>query len=373
MSDGYSIFLSYAHQDDANDRGRVLALAEHLEKELSLISGREIRIFVDRASIEWGDEWRSRINEALNSSVFLIAILTPLYFSRVECRRELVEFHAQSRSRGMEKLILPIQYLPTPGLDLDSPDELRAIAARVQFEDWTELRLADVDGADYRKGVNRLAAFLIQRSEAVRVVEEESARRRVPEPDQSRPGLIDLLESVGPKFSTWLSHVMDDEVRDAKLQAVHRTYDERLARAPAVQKLAIRHREAVDSLPLAQESFGLAREYAALTVEMHPIMTNLFRTLRTAPLLLREVEDIEDGVAHARVRIEREIRPGAIEMKEYFGGLAHLGAIFRDLGQLFRESDVFRQEGNALVMQWSEEFSAVRAAAATASANEGGT
>ena len=83
-------FWSYAHDDDELDSGGILKLARHIEEEYNLLSGEPLELFIDHDSIAWGNEWRQRINYALAKPTFFIPIITPRYFTRPECRRELL-------------------------------------------------------------------------------------------------------------------------------------------------------------------------------------------------------------------------------------------------------------------------------------------
>src|SRR3712207_1805690 len=92
LFDDAAAFWSYAHDDNKFDGDRVLRLAESLKQEYSLLTGGAFNIFVDRTSIAWGEEWRARIDAALTSTTFFIPIISPRYFQRAECRRELLDF-----------------------------------------------------------------------------------------------------------------------------------------------------------------------------------------------------------------------------------------------------------------------------------------
>src|SRR5271155_2595033 len=84
-------------------------------------------------------------------------ILSPRYFRREECRRELFEFASQAASLGVGELICPILYVPVEGLTVDSPDEAFSLVARAQYESWVDLRLCDEHSSEHRRAVNRLA------------------------------------------------------------------------------------------------------------------------------------------------------------------------------------------------------------------------
>jgi TIR domain len=156
-------FWSYAHVDDENDEGRILALARRLEAEYELLTAERLELFIDESTLMWGDDWRERIAAALERVTFFIPVITPTYFRRPECRKELLRFAREARERKAEKLILPIYYVEVPELESDVPpaDEAMAAVKPFQREDLRRLRLKNQDGAAYRRLVNGLAHRLI--------------------------------------------------------------------------------------------------------------------------------------------------------------------------------------------------------------------
>jgi hypothetical protein len=177
-------FWSYTRQDDELDGGRILRLAHKLRAEFALLTGAELELFVDRDGIEWGDAWRSRIDEALAATTFFIPIITPRYFERPECRRELLAFIGHARSLGLEELLLPILYVGVPSLTSGEPptDEVTAAVSATQWVDWRALRLEDEDSSGHRQAVNRLATRVVEVSErlAERAPDPRLQSRRLP-------------------------------------------------------------------------------------------------------------------------------------------------------------------------------------------------
>lgn len=159
-------FWSYVHADDDSEAGRIVALSRHLQEEYALLTGDRLELFVDR-DLAWGDEWRSRIDEALAGVTFFIPVVTPRFFQSEECRRELLSFEGRARAVGLGELLLPILYSDVVGLSDDAEDEAVRAVARIQWVDWRDLRLEDPGSPAYRKGVNGLAKRLKQIAEAV--------------------------------------------------------------------------------------------------------------------------------------------------------------------------------------------------------------
>src|ERR1700722_10655224 len=136
-------FWSYAHDDNKLDGGAILELARLVKEEYNLLSGEPLELFVDRDSIAWGEEWRERIDSSLAQTTFFIPVITPRYFRRPECRRELLEFVAKARSLGVEELLLPILYIETKSLSAENTDDVVALVAKTQYVDWHTYRLLE--------------------------------------------------------------------------------------------------------------------------------------------------------------------------------------------------------------------------------------
>lgn len=51
---------------------------------------------------------------------FFIPVITPTYFRRSECRKELMRFAQEAKEQQAEKLILPIYYIEVPELESDA-------------------------------------------------------------------------------------------------------------------------------------------------------------------------------------------------------------------------------------------------------------
>jgi hypothetical protein len=103
------------------------------------------------------------IDHSLASAAFFVPILTPRYFQRFECRRELQTFAREAQKLGISNLILSILWVDVAEFgDAEPQDELIALLKSLQWADWRELRFAEISSSDYRKEVAKLAKRLVQ-------------------------------------------------------------------------------------------------------------------------------------------------------------------------------------------------------------------
>jgi TIR domain len=92
MADQAAGFLSYVQTDDEDDNGRISALADDLRAQYRMQTGEKFELFVDRESIQWGEAWEHRIENAIAGTTFFIPVITPSYFQSRACRKELLKF-----------------------------------------------------------------------------------------------------------------------------------------------------------------------------------------------------------------------------------------------------------------------------------------
>src|SRR6266446_6941611 len=136
-------FLSYAHFDDTHENGKLRRFAERLSGEVRLQTGEEFPIFIDRNNLKWGQEWKARIDQSLDSVTFLIPILTPGYFMSESCRKELDRFVKREEQLERKDLILPIYYVGCSVLEDEAKraaDKLAGVLHERQYKDWRRLR-----------------------------------------------------------------------------------------------------------------------------------------------------------------------------------------------------------------------------------------
>jgi parallel beta-helix repeat protein len=135
-------FMSYSHFDDDNDNGYLTKFCRNLSKEVRAQTGKDFPIFQDRKDIQWGKNWRERINTSIRSVTFLIPIITPNFFESKDCTEELRLFVEHVKIMGRKDLILPIYYIKCPQIEnrnIEGGELIDTIKAH-QCRDWRHLR-----------------------------------------------------------------------------------------------------------------------------------------------------------------------------------------------------------------------------------------
>ena len=152
-------FFSYVIADDKY--GHLTQLRERLSDEVQMQTGAEFPIFQDRNDIEWGQNWQQRLEQAVQDEVtFLIPIITPSFFTRDWCRRELQLFVDREKDLGRNDLILPIYYIRCPLLEDEEgrcQDPLAQVIHERQRADWRHLRFEPFTSPQVGKTLETLA------------------------------------------------------------------------------------------------------------------------------------------------------------------------------------------------------------------------
>jgi hypothetical protein len=364
-------FWSYAHGDNELDDGAILKLADLLAQEYDLLSGAPLNLFVDRNDLAWGDEWKVRVDQALTRTTFFIPVITPRYFTRPECRRELLEYSAKARALGANELILPILYVKPPGFSPDSADEAVSLVARMQYEDWTNTRLDEPTSRKYRASVNALANRLIEvasrmsEAQLSREVSNEDAGRGLREPE----GVGDLMAEVASLLPDWLDAVLGDRVVGAQFDATwHATYGpvNKLIRsnAPASAVFAAQMRVGKEMLPLFERALADAQTYLSRSIELDVLVSRLVLLVSSHrsefPLLEPLVAAIHEAIVNIQAHPPRELSDSDHTVRDHIIELKSRARLFQKLDDMMLEMGRLADEGNAIVERWHSELGALQ-------------
>jgi parallel beta-helix repeat protein len=167
-------FMSYVHADDKY--GRPTEFRQYLSDEVRIQIGEEFPIFQDH-DIQWGQNWRERIEESLDEASFLIPIITPSFFNSPYCRSELERFLDREKQLGRNDLILSVYYVNCPFLDDEAKqasDKLAQAIATHQYADWRELRFEPFTAPLVGKTLARLAGQIRNALERVQASQKTS-------------------------------------------------------------------------------------------------------------------------------------------------------------------------------------------------------
>ncbi|WP_030450534.1 TIR domain-containing protein [Herbidospora cretacea] len=356
-------FWSYTHRDDLAEGGRLLRLAESVREEYALLTGNDLEIFVDREGIAWGEEWRQRIDQALQSTTFFIPIVTARYLQSVECRRELLRFAGKAESLGVKELFLPIVYAPIRQLDQpeDNDDEIVALVRRTHYQDWRELRLLDENSAAYRAAVHALAGRLVKIADNL---QENPPDLPTPEAlaedawAAQDPGIVDIMVEAEKALPAWAKTIDDllacmNQLVDVVAPMAARLQESDRAGKGFAGRLALLRKFAGEMDPIAERLMTISNGYAEQVVTINPAILAAIREYE---------QDSGTSTPEERasfVKVMRELadnmQPAVAGLDELLRNLDGAKGISRDLARpLGKMSKALSslQDSNGLITQW---------------------
>ena len=198
-------FMSYVRFQDAHDDGRLTKFRERLSNEVRTHTGKEFPIFQDRNDIEWGQNWKERIDKSLDEVTFFIPIITPSFFNSDACSDELKRFLNREKKLKRNDLIFPVYYVDCPLLNDKAKrrgNRLAQAIATHQHADWRDLRFEPFTDPTVAKRLEQMALQIrdaLERVQPSRQRPSRATRRRAPKPSPPRDVRLHLAtDSLTP-------------------------------------------------------------------------------------------------------------------------------------------------------------------------------
>jgi F-box protein 11 len=171
--------MSYTRFDDEYHDGYLSKLGVGISKEVQAHTGMPFPIFRDTQDIAWGETWEERLDHSLDTSTFLIPIITPSYvksyFEDDWCRHELDRFLRREKQLERNDLILPVYYIEVATLEnkhLHGDDPLMQTIATRRLIDWRELRFEPFSAPPVRRAIAKMAQQIAAAIQTLELEEE---------------------------------------------------------------------------------------------------------------------------------------------------------------------------------------------------------
>lgn len=275
------IFVSYAHDDNDLLGGAVERFCADLKTFHKRNTGRDLEVFFDRASIGWGEDWRSELYGSLLGATIFMPVVTMIYFDRPNCRDELNAFEAAARRIDARYLILPVLVAGRRAITADHPmPEVRLIES-LQYVDLERVFIAGPDTREWREALHEVAGKLAEIAERA-----EKEIDRLP-----TTGSADSSASTGADRESDL--IADMQTLEELGPRVRQDVEDTGA-ALSAWGMALRHGSGFDVATLDREGMrayclDLAERIAAPSAALHEATTRLSRTTQETDVLLRQV------------------------------------------------------------------------------------
>lgn len=229
MANNPIAFMSYVHVDDEHENGRLTQFRERLSGEIGMQLGERFDIFQDRKDLRWGEQWKARLDGAIDAVTFLIPIITPAFFKSTACRGELERFLERERTLGRNDLIMPVYYLDAPSMNdaqKRDKDPLATLLATRQYADWRALRFDALTSAEVGKRLAGIARHIVEalevRAAALPAVVQEVETREADSATESAGNPAGTQASVTKATEQALGPEARTEVPTLIVDAFHR-------------------------------------------------------------------------------------------------------------------------------------------------------
>jgi hypothetical protein len=160
------IFISYAHRDNDYDNDKIVVFSKVLPQALNVFGSKDVSVFLDTDSVEWGDTWKGVIQQTVRVSTFMIPFISPSYFGSPNCMEEWDQFRDLERSLGRNDLILPIYWIEDPEFEAIRRGENTLVApwpsdlAQRQYQDWRNKRQLSSGSKQFRLAIEKMAKVI---------------------------------------------------------------------------------------------------------------------------------------------------------------------------------------------------------------------
>ncbi|MEV6428809.1 toll/interleukin-1 receptor domain-containing protein [Nocardia sp. NPDC051463] len=332
-------FWSYAHVDDEATDGHIRRLADQVSNAFRILTGAPLDLFFDRHSIQWGDEWQQKIDNSIHGTTFFIPIITPSYLSSQACRDEFIFFWSKSTFSKLDELLLPILYAPID-INVDSDDEVVSIVSRIQFENWTEVRLESEGSSTYKKAIHKLAARFKDIADLVDKKPEFTVDVNATKPASDKagmgdradePGLLEVIVDIEETMPQWSQAIESMTSALSEIEEAMAASKPDLDKANQSAKIASRItaiKKAAERLDHPTHKFyESAKTYQGLAISMDPGFNALIQ--------LAQMSAEEER--HFAVGLSNQIQGMRDTMQQALDNTGELSTVLRDAGNVSRD------------------------------------
>ena len=205
-----SVFLSYVHADDDYHDGMLVEFA-HAVKEACDYKGVPIELILDKDTLHWGDDWDERLQQEVERTTFLLAMVTNRYVTSQACRKEFIQFRTKTQAAGYNGLLTLLVDAPNwDRMDLRTDPTARLIRDTINQYQWLEPETPFEDlepgGRRFKRVAQKVADELIRRIDR-READSAPANSAAPggsddagdeweDEEEQAPGLIELTHTI---------------------------------------------------------------------------------------------------------------------------------------------------------------------------------
>ncbi|WP_314779931.1 DUF4143 domain-containing protein [Actinomyces massiliensis] len=202
-----SVFVSYVHDDNKYYQGGLLDFAEEV-KEACSHKGFDIELITDMNTLQWGDDWNNKLQEQVERTTFLIAMVTHRYLTSEACQKEFIHFRTKTEAAGYNGLLTLLIDEPDWDLpDLRENPTVQVIRQTIEQYHWLrpEIPFEDMEpgSLQFKKAARKVGYELVNRIKKRNAENAESpatSTSKISQDNQDEadddPGLIELADTI---------------------------------------------------------------------------------------------------------------------------------------------------------------------------------
>lgn len=287
-----SVFLSYVHDDDDYHNGLLVAFARAVEEACDY-KGVPIELRLDKDTLQWGDDWSERLQQEVERTTFLLAMVTNRYVASQACREEFIQFRTKTQAAGYNGLLTLLVDAPNwDRMDLRTDPTARLIRDTINQYQWLEPETPFEDlesgGRRFKRVARKVADELIRRIDR-READSAPADSAASE-DSAAPG------GSGDAGDEWED---EEEQAPGLIELTHTIESEHL---PALEQHANAFGEAMDAFHTV-----MRREFALVPQGSVPTPTQIKRIAKGLEPRRRALEKATSSFSAAWRRLDADI------------------------------------------------------------------
>ena len=286
-----SVFLSYVHDDDDYHDGMLVAFARAVEEACDY-KGVPIELIVDKDTLQWGDDWSERLQQEVERTTFLLAMVTNRYVASQACREEFIQFRTKTQAAGYNGLLTLLVDAPNwDRMDLRTDPTARLIRDTINQHQWLEPETPFEDlepgGRRFKRVARKVADELIRRID----------RREADSAPADTAASADSAAPGGPSGAG--EEGEDEEQAPGLIELTHTIESER---RPALERRVNAFGEAMDAFTAVTR-----REFALIPQGSAPTSTQIKRIAKGLEPSRRALEEATSSLSDAWRGLDADI------------------------------------------------------------------
>lgn len=332
-----TVFLSYVHADNDYLEGALVKFAEEVARTCDF-KGIPIDLRNDEEILQWGDRWSERLQDEVERTTFLFAMVTTRYLTSEACRKEFLQFRSKTRKAGYNGILTLLVDEPDWNLPaLRDDPTAQVIHAAIEEHQWLEpetpLEDLEPDSPQFRRAAREIGRELIKRIKARNaegpVTSTDTNLAEPSSADDADPGIVELIDTIQENHLPRLQREMDalDKVMSTFGSVMHKEFalvpQGSLPTPTQVKRIARGLEPSRQALETATSSFSEA--WSALDKDV----SDLVRVTGAAG-----VDELSDALRTSLTDLAASLElPGADDMALQLGAFARFSRALRPVAE----------------------------------------